>query len=114
LNISVGIVSGRVLFENKSSETIRNILVIMTEHEGDNEFRHTIGLVPALAMMHFIPRVFTAGNGTKLDPAVHKIKTITVFGDISSGRGRWYGSYEARSRELAQRLFLASSVPLHR
>jgi len=93
LNISVGLVSGRVLFENKSGETLRNILVVMTEDPGDNEFRHNIGVVPALAMMHFLPRVFTAQNGTKLDPAVHKIKTITVYADISSGRGRWYGSY---------------------
>jgi hypothetical protein len=93
LNISVGIVSGRVLFENKSGETLRNILVVMTEESGGNEFRHTIGMVPALAMMHFLPRVFATPGGTPLDPAVHKVKTITVYADISTGRGRWYGSY---------------------
>ncbi len=93
LNISVGLVSGRVLFENKSGETLRNILVVMTEEPGKNEFRHTIGIVPALALMHFLPRVFVTSSGIKLDPAVHRVKTITVYADISSGRGRWYGSY---------------------
>lgn len=93
LNISVGLVSGRVLFENKSGETLRNILVIMTERLSNDQFQHKIGTVPAFALMHFTPRVFRNGSGTGIDPAVHKIKDITVYADISSGRGRWYGSY---------------------
>jgi hypothetical protein len=93
LNISVGLVSGRVLFENKSGETLRNILVVMTEWLSNDLFQHTIGTVPAFAIMHFTPRVFRNGSGTGIDPTVHKIKDITVYADISSGRGRWYGSY---------------------
>jgi hypothetical protein len=93
LNISVGLVSGRVLFENKSGETLRNILVIITERMSNDQFQHTIGTIPAFAMMHFTPRVFRNASGTGIDPTVHKIKDITVYADISSGRGRWYGSY---------------------
>lgn len=93
LNISVGLVSGRVLFENKSGETLRNILVVMTERLSNDQFQHKIGTVPAFALMHFTPRVFRNGSGTGIDPAVHKIKDITVYADVSSGRGRWYGSY---------------------
>ena len=93
LHLSVGVISGRILFQNQSSETLRNILVVMKEEDGKNEFQHTIGTVQPFAMMHFLPRVFTAAGGTKLDPSIHKIKTFTVYADTSSGRGRWRGSY---------------------
>jgi hypothetical protein len=93
LNVSVGVVSGRVLFDNKSGEELHNILVVMTDEPGNTEFRHTIGTVPAFAFMHFVPRVFTTSSGIELDPAVHRIKTIAVYGDTPSGRGRWHGSY---------------------
>lgn len=94
LNISVGFFNGRLLFTNQSSVDLDRILVIVNEGEQDAaEFRGSINRMKANSMLHFTPTIFKDTAGETLDPKEDDIRSIAVYADSPSGRGRWYGSY---------------------
>jgi hypothetical protein len=91
IDVSVGLISSRILVTNRTTDTLENVLIVISA--GEEEFRHSFGTLHSEAMIHFAPSVFRRADGTILDPAEHRIKTFTVYADGSRGRGRWHGSY---------------------
>ncbi len=99
LKMAAGPIGERILVSNHSNEPWENVVMIINDQPDGSGYKLTLSKFSERASLHFGMRVFRNSEGERFDSNNDGMKTLTVYADTPSGKGRWRSSYRQKKSQ---------------
>ena len=99
LQMAAGPIGERILVSNHSSESWKNIVIVINEEPGGGGYKLTLSKFSSLASLHFGMKAFRNSEGSRFDAKNDWMKTLNVYADTPSGKGHWRSSYRKKKTQ---------------